>query len=91
MALAAVGLAFERPSAPCEIAVTSACASVMAGGILGLGYVLAGTLPGSPLHDPAGIFRNIRLTSTPFYDPEKQPPSRPVAGRRRMSASTGPS
>jgi glycine cleavage system aminomethyltransferase T len=67
----------RRPSAPGEIAVTSACVSVVAGGILGLGYVLAGTLPGSPLHDPAGIFRNIRLTSTPFYDPQKRRPRAP--------------
>jgi aminomethyltransferase len=70
----------RRPSAPFEIAITSACASVMAGGVLGLGYVLAGTLPGSPLHDPAGIFRNIRLTSKPFHDPGKHRPRAPWPG-----------
>ncbi|WJR79179.1 hypothetical protein [Bradyrhizobium sp. NP1] len=70
----------RRPSAPGEIAITSACTSVVAGGILGLGYVLAGTLPSSPLHDPAGIFRNIRLTSKPLYDTQKRRPRAPWPG-----------
>jgi aminomethyltransferase len=67
----------KRPSAPGEIAVTSACESVMAGGILGLGYVLAGTLPNTVLHDPTGTFRNIRLTPKPFYDTLKRRPRTP--------------
>jgi glycine cleavage system aminomethyltransferase T len=67
----------ERPSAPGEIAVTSACESIMAGGILGLGYVLAGTLPNTVLHDPTGAFRNIRLAPKPFYDTLKRRPRAP--------------
>ena len=59
----------KRPEAPGEIVVTSACDSAFAGGILGLGYVLAGTQAG--LHDPTGAFRNIRRTSMPFYDTAK--------------------
>ena len=72
----------QRPSAPGEIAVTSACASVVAGGILGLGYVRAGTLPGNPLHDPSGVFRNIRLTSKPLYDAQKRRPRAPWPSSR---------
>lgn len=62
----------ERPTRPGTIAVTSACESVAAGGILGLGYVLAGTLPGTFLHDSMGTFRNVRVTPKPFYDTAKQ-------------------
>jgi aminomethyltransferase len=67
----------QRPSAPGEIAVTSACESIVAGGVLGLGYVLADTLPNATLHDPMGAFRNIRLTSRPFYDTQKRRPRAP--------------
>jgi aminomethyltransferase len=65
----------KRPDAPGEIVVTSACDSIVAGGILGLGYVLAGTE--AALHEPAGIFRNIRRTSMPFYDTAKRRPRAP--------------
>ena len=54
--------------------VTSACDSVMAGGILGLGYVLATTTATTALHDPTGTFRNVRLTPMPFYDTAKRRP-----------------
>jgi aminomethyltransferase len=64
----------KRPAAPGEIAVTSACESIIAGGILGLGYVLAVTIPGADLHDPSGIFRNIRQVAMPFYDTAKRRP-----------------
>ena len=57
------------------IAVTSACDSVMAGGILGLGYVLAGNAGRTrPCMIPPGTFRNIRLTPMPFYDTDKRRP-----------------
>lgn len=60
----------KRPEAPGEIVVTSACDSAFAGAVLGLGYVLAGTQAG--LHDPTGVFRNIRRTPMPFYDTAKR-------------------
>jgi aminomethyltransferase len=62
----------KRPVTPGEIVVTSACESIAAGGILGLGYVVADTDIGASLHDSAGIFRNIRRTTMPFYDPAKR-------------------
>lgn len=65
-------LVLQRPSQPGSIAVTSACESVAAGGILGLGYVLAGTLPDTPLQDSTDTFRNVRITAKPFYDTAKQ-------------------
>jgi len=67
----------QRPSALGEIAVTSACASIMAGEILGLGYVLAGTPPDAVLRDSTGTYRNIRLTAKPFYDTGKRRPREP--------------
>ena len=67
----------QRPAQPGAIAVTSACDSVVAGGVLGLGYVLAATPAETPLHDPTGIFRNIRLAPLPFYDTFKQRPRAP--------------
>jgi glycine cleavage system aminomethyltransferase T len=75
----------QRPSTLGEVAVTSACQSVVAGGILGLGYVLAETSPNTVLHDNAGTFRNIRLTPRPFYDTAKRRPREPwlqSAGRQ---------
>lgn len=67
----------RRPATPGAVAVTSACESVVAGGILGLGYVLAETAPETPLRDPMGKFRNIRLTPRPFYDTAKERPRAP--------------
>jgi hypothetical protein len=46
----------------------------VAGGVLGLGYVVAATPAEKPLRDPTGIFRNIRLTPMPFYDTAKRRP-----------------
>ena len=66
--------AIRRPQAPGIVAVTSACNSIVAGGILALGYVHVSTQAGMALHDPTGTFRNIRLTSMPFYDAKKQRP-----------------
>ena len=63
-----------RPAKLDEVVVTSACDSTLAGGILGLGYVRSDREPGAPLHDPTGVFRNIRQTSMPYYDPRKRRP-----------------
>jgi glycine cleavage system aminomethyltransferase T len=64
----------QRPVAPGTITVTSACESVVAGGILGLGYVPIEGAAETILLDPTGIFRNIRLTPLPFYDTAKRRP-----------------
>jgi aminomethyltransferase len=63
----------EPPSCD-EIVVTSACDSVVARGILGLGYVRAEHQSGAPLRDPSGTFRNIRQTPLPYYDTGKRRP-----------------
>ena len=67
----------QRPVMPGTIVVTSASESTVVGGILGLGYVLAGTASTNALHDIAGTFRNVRLTPKPFYDTSKQRPRVP--------------
>ncbi len=61
-----------RPAIPGTIIATSACDSIAAGGILGLGYVLTGTNSETELNDPTGTFRNICLTQKPFFDSGKQ-------------------
>jgi len=53
----------RRPAAPGEVVVTSACDSVVAGGILGLGYALWPSEPGAQLHDPSGTIRNMTRAS----------------------------
>jgi aminomethyltransferase len=60
-----------------EIAVTSACESIVAGGILGLGYVSVDTAAEERLYDPTGAFSNIRRTTLPLYDPAKRRPRAP--------------
>jgi glycine cleavage system aminomethyltransferase T len=72
----------QQPARPGEVVVTSACDSVVAGGILGLGYAHCPSVPGAALHDPTGIFRNIRQTSMPYYDPSKRRPRLPWRGSR---------
>jgi len=67
----------QRPTAPGSIAVTSACHSIAAGGILGLAYVLGGTAPDCVLRDATRTFHNIRLVSKPFYDAAKRRPRAP--------------
>lgn len=69
--------ALKLPVSPDEIAVTSACDSIMAGSILGLGYVRADAAVETRLHDPAGTFVNIERTAMPFYDTAKQRPRAP--------------
>jgi glycine cleavage system aminomethyltransferase T len=65
----------ELPRAPGEIAITSACRSVVFDRVIGLGFVNADdAVPGRTVHDPRGWFRAIRLVSLPPYDPEKRRP-----------------
>ena len=61
------------PPSSSDIVVTSACRSILTGGVLGLGYALAGPeVP--PLRDASGRFRDICEVSLPFYDPTKRIP-----------------
>jgi len=69
--------ALQRPGSVGEIAVTSACYSLAADGILGLGYAHTDCKIGACLHDPAGNFRNIRRVEMPFHDPAKRRPRGP--------------
>lgn len=64
----------ERPTRAGVIAVTSACKSIAAGGVLGLGFVTASTVDNAMLEDPSRQFRNIRRTQLPFYDTSKRRP-----------------
>jgi glycine cleavage system aminomethyltransferase T len=66
-----------RPDRGGVVAVTSACESVAAKGILGLGYVVEGSPSDAPLHDSAGLFQDIRVVSLPFYDSGKRRPRAP--------------
>ena len=78
-----------RPAVPGEIVVTSACESIVAGGILGLGYVLKGTTAGADLEDPTGIFRNIRRAachSTIRQSADRALPGADFGGRHRWAA-----
>jgi glycine cleavage system T protein (aminomethyltransferase) len=69
--------AVQRPASVGEITVTSACYSLAAGGVLGLGYAHANCAIGACLHDPTGNFRNIRRVGMPFHDPAKLRPRGP--------------
>ncbi len=65
----------RRPRASGEIAITSACRSVVFERIIGLGFVLADdAVPGRTVRDPLGWFRDIRLVALPLYDPDKRRP-----------------
>jgi glycine cleavage system T protein (aminomethyltransferase) len=75
--------ALQLPS-PGEIAVTSACDSIVAGGVLGLGYVRAGHPPDAPLRDPTGTFDNICKVPLPYYDTAKRRPKQPWANASRQ-------
>lgn len=61
------------PPAAGTILATSACRSIAAGGIIGLGYVAAAELPGD-LVDPTGIFHAVTAVRLPFIDPDKRRP-----------------
>lgn len=64
----------RRPVERGVITVTSACESVVADGILGLGYVATGTTAENALNDLTGVFHNIRIVPMPFYDTAKRRP-----------------
>jgi aminomethyltransferase len=64
----------DRPAQPGMIAITSACNSVVAKGVLGLGFVTTSTPNEATLHDRSGKFRQIRQTALPFYDTQKRRP-----------------
>ncbi len=67
-----------RPITAGEIAVTSACWSPHAGGVLGLGFARRADLDaGLPLHDPASDFTHIIRAARPFVDPAKRRPRAP--------------
>ncbi len=60
---------------PGTITVTSACHSIVADGILGLGYVLADEAGSDAVFvDPNRRFENVRTVPMPFYDMEKRRP-----------------
>jgi glycine cleavage system aminomethyltransferase T len=60
---------------PGTITITSACHSAVAGGALGLGYVLIGESGiGRAFADPTGRFRGVRTVPRPFYDTAKRRP-----------------
>ena len=64
-----------RPAAAGDMAITSACRSPLADGILGLGYVRTEDLSGDrAFTDKSGQFQGIRLATLPFYDPHKRRP-----------------
>lgn len=67
----------HRPNDDNTLLVTSACNSVAASGVLGLGYVRQCRRHDVPLRDPTGTFRNIQLVQRPYYDPEKRRPRLP--------------
>jgi glycine cleavage system aminomethyltransferase T len=73
------------PAQAGDVVVTSACFSLLAGKVLGLGYVLAATQNETQLRDPAGVFRNVAVTQMPFYDPQK---TRPRAAWSAISAAS---
>ena len=67
----------ERPTRPGVIAITSACHSIAANGVLGLGFVAASTSDDAILRDPSGQFRDIRRAQLPLYDTSKRRPRMP--------------
>ncbi len=65
----------KLPGHPSEIAISSACHSVLEDCTVGLGYVRTEAVgDANEVHDPAGYFRRIRLASRPLYDPHKTRP-----------------
>ena len=66
------------PTAPGEIAVTSACESETLGQTIGLGFVRApDAAPGTRVRDGRGQFADIRVASKPLYDPDQKLPRGP--------------
>ncbi|MCB1503960.1 MAG: hypothetical protein KDJ47_03195 [Hyphomicrobiaceae bacterium] len=66
-----------RPDEAGTLVVTSACNSIAAGGVLGLGYVHRNRPAATTLRDPSGIFDRIEVVARPFYDPMKKRPRTP--------------
>lgn len=66
------------PAARGEIAVTSACDSVVLGQTIGLGFVRAeDAAPGTPVRDRLGRFGPVRVERIPLYDPARKRPRGP--------------
>lgn len=61
-----------------EIAITSACESIVLGKTIGLGFVLAeDAVPGTPVRDRLGRFTGVRVARKPLYDPAQKRPRGP--------------
>ena len=75
--------ALARPTRTGVIAVTSACRSIAASGVLGLGFVTASTGDNANLEDPSCQFRAIQRTQLPFYDTLKRRPRLPWPSLKR--------
>lgn len=67
----------RRPQHNDELIITSACNSIAADGVLGLGYARSARNRAATLRDPTDTFRTIELVSRPFYDPDKRRPREP--------------
>jgi aminomethyltransferase len=61
------------PPARGTILTTSACRSVVTGGVIGLGYAAAADLS-HDLVDPTGVFHALATVDVPFFDPGKRRP-----------------
>lgn len=67
-----------RPSEPGVLIPTSACRSIDAGGVLGLGFISARQESEQcAVTDPGEVFHEIDLVPLPYYDSEKIRPRRP--------------
>ncbi|HZP78341.1 MAG TPA: hypothetical protein VFB45_19510 [Pseudolabrys sp.] len=66
-----------RPTEPGLITITSACRSVAANAVLGLGFVTTSTPDAAILRDPSGQFGEIERVPLPFYDTLKRRPRQP--------------
>lgn len=67
-----------RPTEPGVLIPTSACRSIVADGVLGLGFILARQdADRCVFADPSGTFQEIDLVPLPHYDSEKIRPRRP--------------
>ncbi len=67
-----------RPNEPGILIPTSACRSIVAEGVLGLGFIMARQdAERRVFTDPSETFREIDLVPLPYYDSEKIRPRRP--------------
>lgn len=66
------------PPEPGEIAITSACDSIVLGQTIGLGFVRAeDAAPGTPVRDSLGRFAGVHVAPIPLYDRAKKRPRGP--------------